>query len=97
MAVELAFKNYNEQMVRQKKDVLPYIFIKNGTRFEKLDMNEIRYLEADGSYCKITTAEKEYVLTGNLNHFGEQLDHTFLSSLSKWLCVSELQHILDTS
>jgi DNA-binding LytR/AlgR family response regulator len=78
VAIELAFSNHNEKLIKEKWDSLPYIFVKHGSRFKKLNFEDIKYLEADGSYCKITTADKEYTLSGNLNHFSEQLDHNFL-------------------
>lgn len=78
IAIELAFKNHLEKsFVNNTPHPLPFIFIKASDRFEKVPINTIKYLEAEGSYCRIITTDKEYLLTGNLNQYSK-LDTNFL-------------------
>ncbi|MGL1888332.1 MAG: LytTR family transcriptional regulator DNA-binding domain-containing protein [Reichenbachiella sp.] len=74
IAIELAVNNYSENHSIENKTYLPFIFLKEKEIFEKVPVDNILYLEADGSYCKFVTSEKEYLLTGNLNHICQQLN-----------------------
>ncbi len=76
IAIELAFSKIQNQSreIRANKP----LFVKNGNRFEKVKAEDIKYLEAEGSYCKIITKDKEYLLSGNLNNVSSQLNHNFV-------------------
>ena len=75
IAVELAFKKQFSKMNRREgsKKTFPYVFLKSGSRFEKVKIDDIMFLVADGSYSKVITSEKEYILTGNLHQFINQI------------------------
>jgi DNA-binding LytR/AlgR family response regulator len=49
------------------------IFIKENHRFVKVAVNDILYLEADGSYCIIHTKDRKFTLSNNLYHFEKKL------------------------
>lgn len=76
---EIEDKNFkiDERLVLQLKEnlnklskiALPY---KNGFVF--LNLEEIIYAEADGSYTKIFTTSKEYVASKNIKHFEKLLE-----------------------
>lgn len=76
IALELAFNNhFNKAMVSPAGNGLPFIFLKSGTRFEKISLEQIHYLKADGSYTRFVTADKEYTLSGNLNTISEKINN----------------------
>lgn len=51
------------------------IFIKEGSRFVKLMVDDITYVEAVGSYSDIYTRHKKITLTMNLKQFMVRLNH----------------------
>lgn len=70
---EMLIAHLKENLNKLSKIALPY---KNGFIF--LDLEEIIYVEADGSYTKIYTKSKEYVASKNIKHFEKLLeDHNF--------------------
>ncbi|TXF88613.1 response regulator transcription factor [Neolewinella aurantiaca] len=52
------------------------IFVRHKDRMVKLFLNEILYVEAERAYCKIVTADTEYLLSIALRKFEEQLTST---------------------
>jgi len=78
IAIELAFKNHLRKTSSENSPSNnPNIFVRCSDRFEKVVIDTIHYLKAEGSYCKIVTNDKEYLLSGNLNHYCH-LGHNFL-------------------
>lgn len=70
IAIELAFKNHAAKSISANgHSKTPYIFIKGTDQFEKVAIDDIHYLEAEGSYSKVFTYNKEYLLSGNLNQY----------------------------
>lgn len=49
------------------------IFVKHRDQVVKIYIREIMYVEADRSYCKVYTADKEYVMTLSLKAFEQKL------------------------
>ncbi len=64
------------------------LFLKVGGRFEKVKVAEILYLEADGSYCKIRTPLKDFLITGTLKVFVEQLENQNFRRIHKSFLVN---------
>lgn len=75
IAIELAFKKNLNNNTRNNTNELPFVFLKSGNRFMKVMFDKIHYLEADGSYCKVVTEDKEYTLSCNLNHFSSNINN----------------------
>lgn len=74
IAIELAFENYyNDAIVNSPSSEVSCIFLKSGNRFEKVRLEDINYLQAEGSYTKFITTKKEYTLSGNLNNTSEKI------------------------
>lgn len=73
IAIELAFNNHCNDIIDSNAPEIPFIFLKAGTRFEKVKVNDIHYLKAEGSYTKFITSNKEYTLSGNLNNISGQI------------------------
>ncbi|WP_425391251.1 LytR/AlgR family response regulator transcription factor [Ekhidna sp.] len=73
IALELAFNNhYNKVLDSQTKET-SFVFLKSGNRFEKVKVEDIQFLQAEGSYTKFITSQKEYTLSGNLNNTSEKV------------------------
>ncbi|MEN0050415.1 MAG: LytTR family transcriptional regulator DNA-binding domain-containing protein [Bacteroidota bacterium] len=50
------------------------IFVKYRDRMVKIYIQDILYAEADRNYCKVFTADREYLMTLSLKAFEEKLD-----------------------
>ena len=76
IALELAFNKHNEKLIAAHTPInKDSFFVKEGDHYTKINSNEINYIEADGSYSKIVTNTKNYVLSTNLNHFQDNLNN----------------------
>lgn len=76
-AIELAFIHHCQ--LNSDNKAIPemdrVVFLKNGDRYEKVEIGNIRYIEADGSYSKVITAEKNYSITVNLQTLSKKINH----------------------
>lgn len=52
---------------------LQFIFLKDKGRRERVEIREIRYVEADGNYCYLHTEHKRYVVKSSLLKISEKL------------------------
>ncbi len=78
IAIELAFTNHNAELLNKRKPILKdSIFVKSGKKFEKIKLEEILYLEAQGSYSNIITKKGSYIISYNLSHFQEEIEHVY--------------------
>ena len=74
VALELAFNNHNNSIIENIKEFKnESFFVKSGDFYAKIRTSEILYIEADGSYCKIHSNSKTYMLSNNLNYFENKL------------------------
>ncbi|MEM7550492.1 MAG: LytTR family transcriptional regulator DNA-binding domain-containing protein [Bacteroidota bacterium] len=68
------------------------IFIKENYAFCKVQLSEILYLKADGSYTEIITKDKTYILSETLNTFESKLPFKFFVRIHRsWLI--NVEHI----
>lgn len=89
IALELAFNSYNESLLKQK--ILlndDNFFVKSGKYFTKINLSEVDYLEANGSYTEIYTPTKNYTLSTNLNHFQENLNQPIFVRIHRSFIVN---------
>lgn len=71
-AIEIAATNANKNS-RSKPVGAKYIFIRVGTKLFPLKVNEVLYLEADRSYCKVISETGTELISTSMNHIHEQL------------------------
>lgn len=50
-------------------------FLKNRDKYERVEINDIRYVEADGSYSKVVTRAGIYSVTVNLQTVYKKINH----------------------
>ncbi len=93
-AIEIAFNNLAESEVEPKENsyfVSDHIFIRDQSRFKKIALEKILFVEAVGSYTDIYTDDGKSTLAVNLKTFEENLDspkflrthRSYLVNLSK--------------
>ncbi|MEX1002884.1 MAG: response regulator [Crocinitomicaceae bacterium] len=93
VAVELAFKKYNQKELSET-DLRQYqaIFVKDGEYHKKIELKDIYYIEADGSYCNVYSKEQKYTLSFNLNHFQSNVQSSLLQRVHRSYVVN-LNHV----
>ena len=68
------------------------IFIRDRNYLNKVMINDILMIEADGAYSKIITSEKEYVLSQTLKKIEEKITHDSLIRIHRSYIVN-LHHV----
>jgi DNA-binding LytR/AlgR family response regulator len=51
------------------------VFLKNGDKYDKVEISNISYVEADGSYSKVVTRVSVYSITVNLQTVHKKINH----------------------
>ncbi len=95
VALKMAFQKMATQQKNEEEEVFVLkdrIFLKDGTRFYKVGLNSILYVEADGSYCKILTQTNKYTLAINLKNFESKIEHPSILRCHRSYLVN-LEHI----
>ena len=73
IAIELAMSKQNEATIDGDSAEVDSIFVKSGEYHRKVLLQDILYIEADGSYCNVYTKEAMFTLSFNLNHFQNEV------------------------
>lgn len=75
IAIELALDKHNEIVIQDEQKVVnsDSIYVKSGEYHRKILLEDVLYIEADGSYCKVYTKDSKYTFSFNLNHFQKQV------------------------
>lgn len=73
-----------------------YVFIKKKNRLDKVALDEIQYLQADGNYCTIHTLKNKYILKMSLKRANEILSaQNFLrvnkGNILNMKCISSIE------
>ncbi len=85
-AIEIAFKNLNEDT--QEVETVDSVFVKSGTYYHRVRVEDITYVEAAGSYCTVFTSENEYVLSMNLQGFFGKLPSSEFARIHRSFVVN---------
>jgi DNA-binding LytR/AlgR family response regulator len=74
-AIDFAFSNARPVHATGNRFAQP-VFVRTESQvYIKLDVQEILYLEADRSYCKVIASTRTFTLSTSMNNVYEQLDH----------------------
>lgn len=71
-AIEIAFIHHNQNELEidvKENPLLSCVFVKCGDFFQRVELSEILYIEAAGSYSTVNTDKKSYLLSTNLRCF----------------------------
>jgi DNA-binding LytR/AlgR family response regulator len=78
-AIEIAFIHYNQKELEnanKDKPLQTSVFVKNGEFYQRVELNEILYIEAAGSYSTVFTEKKTYTLSTNLLSFENKVENS---------------------
>lgn len=74
-AIDIAFTNAKELPVKNVRTT-PYVFLKaENQKYVKFAYDDILFLEAGRSYCKVVTVTGEFIMSNPMNHIHDQLNH----------------------
>jgi len=101
-AIELAFVNHY-QFIRGSSNIPEMnksIFLRNGDKYEKVNIEDVQIINADGSYSTIITKNHSYSISLNLqslalklgNPLFFRLHRSFIVNL-KWISGFDNQHV----
>ncbi len=83
-SIELALTGSNRDNAQNQSNEIQLspqrdcIFVKDKGWMTKIKLRDILWIESEGSYCRINTEEKEYLVTGSLQKFAERIAVPFL-------------------
>ena len=97
VAVEMAFNNLVTSKNPPKEEsyiVSDYIFLKENSRFKRIELKKIHYAQAMGSYTDIFSEEGKFTIAINLKTFESEVnDHRFLRVHRSYLI--NLDHVIE--
>lgn len=80
VAIELAFTQHNQQLLKELSTRVilnDAVFIKNNKKYQKVNVSDILYIQADGAYSRIHTSMGEFVMSFNLSQFHSDFNNRF--------------------
>lgn len=68
------------KVISQKTETksVDFVFIKSDKEFYKVELSDILFLKSDDNYVKIITEQKQYMPSGTLHNWEEQLSDQFI-------------------
>jgi two-component system LytT family response regulator len=101
-AIEMAIEKFYEQsnvFVSEHQDTVisdAYLFIKKNNALNKVQLNDIIYIEVEGRYCSIITEKEKFLIQISLAKMSELLDpKTFMQTHRKYMVnISAIQKII---
>lgn len=101
-AIELAFVNHYKHVFESNDipEMNRSVFLKNGDKYEKIMLEDIQLINADGSYCKVVTKNQSYSISINLQNLSKKIKNPLFfrvhrSHIVNLKCISgfDNQHI----
>ena len=67
---------------------MDHLFLREGTTYVKIPLNDIHYIQADGNYAYIQTRDKRFAIKRSLANIAEELDDNHFVRASRGLLVN---------
>ena len=83
VAIGLAIQKYNELRMVAMTTEQDSVYVKHGAQYIRIRLEDITYIEAQGSYSVIHTEEREYTISYNLNHFQNTTRQIYLKRIHR--------------
>lgn len=95
ITIELAFSNMQSNTIwedppgkKLPKVLNDRIYIKDNFQHIKLLIDDIKYIEAIGSYCEIVTSDKTYSFSFTLKHLSSKFSHEMLCRVHRSFIIN---------
>lgn len=89
---ELLIKFINQTSEEEREDKLLHVAIYNHEHYDHIIMKDILWIEATGSYCKIHTTNKTYMVSFPLGHVQKSLPEKIFMRIHRTFLVN-INHI----
>lgn len=89
-AIELAFVNHYKKVFNASEipEMNKSIFLKNGDKYEKISIDEIQLIKADGSYSSVITKNQKYSISLNLQGLADKIKNPLFFRLHRSYIVN---------
>ena len=89
-AIELAFVNHYKKVFDSSElpEMNKSIFLKNGDKYEKIGIDEIQLIKADGSYSSVVTEKQTYSISLNLQSLSDKIKNPLFFRLHRSYIVN---------
>ena len=89
-AIELAFVNHYKKVFDSSElpEMNKSIFLKNGDKYEKITIDEIQLIKADGSYSSVVTKNQTYSISLNLQGLSDKIKNPLFFRLHRSYIVN---------
>lgn len=89
-AIELAFVNHYKKVFNSSEipEMNKSIFLKNGDKYEKIAIDEIQLIKADGSYSSVVTKKQTYSISLNLQGLSDKIKNPLFFRLHRSYIVN---------
>lgn len=89
-AIELAFVNHYKKVFDSSElpEMNKSIFLKNGDKYEKIAIDEIQLIKADGSYSSVVTKKQTYSISLNLQGLSDKIKNPLFFRLHRSYIVN---------
>ena len=67
------------------------IFIRNKSALQKVMLEDISYVEADGAYCKVVAGDRQFVISYTLKRFEEEVRHKHLIRVHRSFMINVIK------
>lgn len=84
--------NYNRPVAQPQPQALPPLFVRDKSRYVKIDPSDILWVEAEDNYATLQCREKSYLVSCNLKAMEERLHPSELIRIHRSFMVN-LQRI----
>lgn len=93
IAIDVAMANFIQHARPEKEKTAPAvfgdrIFVKHNQRFERINIQDILWLQAEDNYTEIITADKKYLMSLTLGTFFEKLDNPLFMRVHRSYAVN---------
>ncbi len=84
-AIELAFVNHYKQVFNASDipEMNKSVFLKHGDKYEKISIDDIQLIKADGSYCSVVTQNQTFSISMNLQGLADKLKNPIFFRLHR--------------
>lgn len=89
-AIELAFVNHYKKVFDSSEipEMNKSIFLKNGDKYEKIGIDEIQLIKADGSYSSVVTKTQTFSISLNLQGLSDKIKNPLFFRLHRSYIVN---------
>ncbi|MBL7934057.1 MAG: response regulator [Bacteroidia bacterium] len=92
IALELLHQKITGEHLSEKEKISQhFLFVREGNVYKRIQLQDILFVEARGSYSRIVTPEKSYTLAYNLSYFQQKVSNPIFRRVHRSYIVNTLK------